>query len=234
MRRHGGRGDRRRGALSSVVAPRRLVFLGPPGAGKGTQAAELARERGLAHLSTGDLLRAAVAEGTALGRAADGHMRAGRLVPDELVLELLRERLARPDAAVGFILDGYPRTLAQARTLEGIASLDVVVWFDVAREVLAERLSGRRSCPRCGTVYNVVSKPPRRPGRCDRDGAALAQRPDDRPEAVEVRLRVFAEQTAPLLEHYRERGLLRTLDGSGAADTVTERLRRLLGPRKGL
>jgi adenylate kinase len=161
-------------------------------------------------------------------------MRAGRLVPDELVLEILRERLARPDAAAGFILDGYPRTIAQARTLEGITPLDVVVWFEVDRGVLVQRLSGRRSCPQCGLVYNVVSKPPRLAGRCDRDGSELVQRPDDRPEAVEVRLRVFAEQTAPLLELYRREGLLRSLDGSGPAAEVSARLRGLLAGRKGL
>jgi adenylate kinase len=214
--------------VSSPAAARRIVFLGPPGAGKGTQAAALARELGIPHLSTGDLLRAAVAEGTPLGRAADGHMRAGRLVPDDLVLGILRERLARPDAARGFILDGYPRNLAQARTLEGIVPLDRVVWFEVDRPVLVARLSGRWACPRCGTVYNTASKPPREPGRCDHDGTELVQRPDDRPESVEVRLRVFAEQTAPLLERYRRLGLLTTLDGSGNEAAVAERLRRLL------
>ncbi len=179
-------------------------------------------------------MRAAVADGTPLGLAADGHMRAGRLVPDELVLEILRERLSRPDTAPGFILDGYPRTIAQARTLESIAPLDRVVWFEVEAPVLVERLSGRRSCPRCGSVYNVVSKPPRVPGRCDRDGSELVQRPDDRPDAVSVRLRVFAEQTAPLLEHYRQTGLLQSLDGSGSAAEVAARLRRLLTGGKGL
>lgn len=205
------------------------MFLGPPGAGKGTQAADLARELGLVHLSTGDLLRAAVAEGTELGRAADGHMRAGRLVPDELVLEILRERLGRPDASRGFILDGYPRTEAQASTLGTLTPIDLVVWFEVPSGTLVERLSGRWSCPRCGSVYNVVTRPPRTPGRCDRDGAELVQRPDDRPEAVEVRLKVFAQQTAPLLEHYRRVGLLRTVDGDGPPEVVTGRLRRLLG-----
>lgn len=212
------------------VPPRRLVFLGPPGAGKGTQASDLARELGLAHLSTGDLLRAAVAEGTELGRAADGHMRAGRLVPDEIVLALLRERLQRPDARAGFILDGYPRTPSQAETLEGLTPVDLVVWFEVPSATLMVRLTGRWSCPRCGSVYNVDSRPPRVRGRCDLDGTELVQRPDDRPEAVDVRLRVYAEQTAPLLEHYRRRGLLRSLDGSGSPREVAARLRDLLRP----
>jgi len=181
------------------------------------------------HLSTGELLRAAVANGSPLGRAADGHMRAGRLVPDDLVLEILRERLGRPDATQGFLLDGYPRTQSQAETLERLAPLDVVVWFDVPAGTLGERLTGRRTCPRCGSVYNVVSRPPRVAGRCDHDGTELVHRPDDRPEAVEVRLRVFGEQTTPLLEHYRRRGLLQIVDGAGSPAEVTVRLRRPLG-----
>lgn len=207
---------------------RRLVFLGPPGAGKGTQAATLARELGLAHLSTGDLLRAAVAEGSELGRAADGHMRAGRLVPDALVLDILRERLNRSDAAVGFILDGFPRTLGQTKALERLTPIDMVVSFEVDPKALVERLSGRRTCSKCGAVYHVNFHPPRSQGRCDLDGAELIQRPDDRAEAVEVRLRVYAEETAPLLQHYRDAGLLRPLDASGTPESVAERLRALV------
>ena len=207
------------------------MFLGPPGAGKGTQASELARELGLAHLSTGDLLRAAVAEGRPLGRAADGHIRAGRLVPDDLVLQILGERLGRADAARGFILDGFPRTIAQAEALDRLSPVDLVLWFQLDRAVLIERLAGRRVCPQCGSVYHVTSRPPKVAGRCDRDGTALEQRPDDRPEAVEVRLKVYTENTAPLLEHYRARGLLREVDASGSPEQVGERLRRLLGPR---
>lgn len=207
---------------------RRLVFLGPPGAGKGTQAAIVAAELGVPHLSTGDMLRAAVREGTELGKAADAHMRAGGLVPDALVLEILGERLRKPDAVTGFVLDGFPRNLAQAKELARRSPLDAVLWFELPRPVLVERLTGRRVCPTCGTVYNVTSRPPRVEGRCDREGAALGQRPDDRPDAVEVRLRVYAEQTAPLLEHYRSAGLLRPLDAAGSPGDVTERLRRLL------
>jgi len=209
--------------------PRRLVFLGPPGAGKGTQAATVARELGLAHLSTGDLLRAAVAAGSELGRAADGHMRAGRLVPDDLVLEILRERLRQPDAARGFILDGFPRTLAQATALERLTPLDMVVSFEVDPKALVERLAGRRTCARCGAVYHVAFNPSREPGKCDRDGGELVQRPDDRPEAVGVRLKVYAQQTAPLLDHYRAKGLLRPLDAADTPSAVAEGLRRLVG-----
>jgi adenylate kinase len=207
---------------------RRLVFLGPPGSGKGTQAAELARELGIAHLSTGDLLRAAVAEGSPLGRAADEHMRAGRLVPDELVLRILGERLARPDASHGFVLDGFPRTIAQADALDRMTELDAVISFDLEPATIVRRLAGRRSCPTCGAVYNLVSNPPHQAGRCDRDGTELLQRPDDRPEAVEVRFRVYEEQTAPLREHYRQRGVLRPLDASGSPAEVGSRLRHLL------
>jgi len=213
---------------AALGPPRHLVFLGPPGVGKGTQAAELARELGIAHLSTGDLLRAAVAEGSELGRAADGHMRAGRLVPDELVVEILRDRLRRSDAAPGYILDGFPRTLAQAKALEQFAQLDAVISLELDPKVLVERLTGRRLCPQCGSVYNLATRPPREPGRCDRDYAELTLRPDDRPEAVEVRLQVYEKQTAPLLEHYRRLGLLRPLDASGTPAEVAERLRRLL------
>jgi adenylate kinase len=206
----------------------RVVFLGPPGAGKGTQADALSRERGIAHLSTGDLLRSAVAAGTPLGREADGYMRAGRLVPDDLVLRILRARLAEPDARAGFILDGFPRNLAQAEALESITPLDVVVSFELPEAELVARLAGRRLCPRCGTVYNLRSRPPRTTGRCDRDGAELEQRPDDRPEAVTTRLAVYAEQTAPLLVHYRRRGLLLPIDAGGTPEEVALRLRNSL------
>lgn len=204
------------------------MFLGPPGAGKGTQAVRLTRELGVPQLSTGDLLRAAVAEGSELGRAADGHMRAGRLVPDELVLEILRDRLRRPDAARGYVLDGFPRTLAQAVALDAIARPDVVVFFELDPGELLLRLSGRRICPSCGSIYNVVSNPPRAPEHCDRDGSPLLQRPDDRPEAVKTRLTVYAEQTAPLIQYYTGLGLLRSLDARGEPQDVAARIDRLL------
>lgn len=196
--------------------------------GKGTQASSLAADWGLAHLSTGDLLRAAVAEGSELGRAADGHMRAGHLVPDALVLGILRERFARPAAAAGFVLDGFPRNVAQAAALEQITSLDRVVSFELPEAEIVRRLAGRRVCPRCGSVYHLVSRPPREEGRCDRDATTLVQRPDDHPEAIAVRLRVYAEQTAPLLLHYDATRLLLRLDAAGTPDEVGQRLRRLL------
>jgi adenylate kinase len=208
---------------------RRFVFLGPPGAGKGTQAARAAAELGIAHLSTGDMLRRAVAQKTPLGLTAQGHMDAGRLVPDELVLEILTERLREPDTRAGFILDGFPRNLAQAERLESVTPLDAVIAFEIPTPELVARLSGRRVCPRCQTVYNLASNPPKSDGRCDKDGTELVQRPDDRPGAVRTRLEVYAAQTEPLLEHYTHRGLLRRLDAAGPPEAVARRLRPLLG-----
>lgn len=207
----------------------RIVFLGPPGAGKGTQAAALARALGIPHLSTGDLLRAAVAAKTPLGVEADRFMREGKLVPDELVLKILEERLAQPDAKAGYLLDGFPRTLAQAETLDRKTAVDVVVSFEIPSEEVVRRLSERRWCPTCQSVYNLSTQPPKRAGLCDRDGTELLQRPDDRPEAVRTRLKVFADQTAPLLDYYRARGLLRTVDASGSPEVVARRVRAAVG-----
>ncbi len=206
----------------------RVVFLGPPGAGKGTQAARIARELGVPHLSTGDLLRAAVAAKTPLGLAAEGHIRSGGLVPDPLVLRILHERLDQPDAKVGYLLDGFPRNLAQAEELGKFSQVERVISLEISPDLLVQRLSERWICPKCQSVYNLSSKPPKVPGKCDQDGVPIVQRPDDRPEAVTQRLKVYAEQTAPLLEYYRERHLLRSVDASGTPDEVTARIRRAL------
>jgi adenylate kinase len=203
---------------------RRLVFLGPPGAGKGTQAAILAQRWGIVHLSTGDLLRDAAARKTSLGLEADGYMRQGKLVPDDLVLRILQERLARPDTRSGFLLDGYPRTRPQAESLAQIAPVDRVVSFEIPESLLVQRLIQRRSCPVCGAVYNLETQPPVRDELCDRDGTPLRQRADDAPEAVRTRLRVYGEQTAPLLEYYAARGLLAPVDATGSRDEVTRRI----------
>jgi adenylate kinase len=207
----------------------RIVFLGPPGAGKGTQAASLARDLGLPHLSTGDLLRAAVAARTPLGLEAEGHMRAGRLVPDDLVLAILGERLAHPDARNGFLLDGFPRNLAQAQALDRHTDLDVAVAFDIPLELLLPRLTDRRSCPTCHTVYNLTTRPPKVPDRCDHDGVVLVHRPDDRPEAVRTRLDVYRTETEPLLRHYELRGILRRVDATGSPEVVQARVRAAVG-----
>jgi adenylate kinase len=155
-------------------------------------------------------------------------MDAGRLVPDDLVLQLLNERLAQPDAHDGFLLDGFPRNLAQAKKLEGITPMDAMLSFELPDAVLIERLSGRRVCPKCQSVYNLTTQPPRAAGRCDRDGVELAQRPDDLPQAVATRLKVYAEQTAPLLSYYRKRGLLHPVDATGTPDQVAARVRAAL------
>jgi adenylate kinase len=155
-------------------------------------------------------------------------MDAGRLVPDDLVLKILNERLAQPDAQGGFILDGFPRNLAQALELAKTTSVDAVVSFDIPANRLIERLSGRRLCPACQSVYNLATRPPRNRGRCDRDGTELIQRPDDRPDAISTRLAVYAEQTAPLLGHYRAAGLLTPVDATGTPDEVAARVRTAL------
>lgn len=202
----------------------RIALLGPPGAGKGTQAKRLSDKLNVPHLSTGDLLRAAAAAGTPLGKEADRAMREGLLVPDDLVLRVLQERIAEPDAKRGFILDGYPRNVPQAETLVQITSLDRVVYFEIPEAVLVERISQRRSCSQCGSVYNLLSQPPKVPSRCDRDGTELVQRPDDTEEAVRMRFEVYRKQTQPLLEHYQRQGILRSVDAVGKVEEVESRI----------
>jgi adenylate kinase len=209
---------------------RRVAFLGPPGAGKGTQARTLARQWGVPQIATGDILREAVGAGTPVGREAQRYMDQGALVPDEGVVGVIRERLARPDAGAGFILDGFPRTIGQADALGQLLKelgqeLEVVVYFDVPEAELLRRLTGRRVCPRCGSTFHVVSAPPARPDVCDRCGGALVQRDDDREETVARRLRVYVQQTAPLLDYYRDRSRLRTVAGAGAMAEVEASIR---------
>jgi len=202
-----------------------LVLLGPPGAGKGTQAKRLAMRFGIPQVSTGDILRQAVKDGTELGKQAAPLMAAGKLVPDDVVVGIVKERLLQPDAAKGFILDGFPRTIPQAEKLEqGLAShgkkLDAVVSLEVPIETLVERISGRRSCPRDGSVYHVVQNPPRRDGICDLCGTSLVQRDDDKPESVRTRMEAYAASTAPLKDFYARRGSLQVVDGVGAPEAI--------------
>src|SRR5512138_1507610 len=206
----------------------RIVLLGAPGSGKGTQSQKLQAKYGVPQVSSGDILRDAVARGTELGLKAKAVMDAGQLVSDDIVLGLIRDRLSRPDAANGFILDGFPRNIDQAKALENLLEeigqpLDAVLLLDVRRETLVKRLAGRRVCPKCGAVYNVHSMPPGATG-CAKDGAELQQRPDDKEEVVAKRLEVYEHQTRPLVEHYSQSGLLRVVAGEGELEEVFERL----------
>ena len=212
----------------------RVIFLGPPGAGKGTQAQELAREWGVPHIATGDMLREAVAAKTALGLEAKRHMDSGGLVPDEVVIGLVGERLAQPDAKAGCVLDGFPRTVAQAEALDALfaragIALDRVIYFDVPRAELLRRLTGRRVCRACGRTFHLVSAPPRVAGTCDDCGGELYQRADDSEATVATRLDVYQKQTAPLLDYYRGRRLLAEVAGEGPVAGVGEAIRRAMG-----
>lgn len=194
-----------------------VVLLGPPGAGKGTIAVRVAAELGLLHLSTGDVLRDEVARGTDLGRRAQAYMARGELVPDEVVLAMVEERVRDRQ---GVLLDGFPRTLAQAEALTRFLPLDVVVDLVASKDEVVRRLSGRRVCPHCGAVYNVATQPPRVEGKCDRCGGELVQRPDDAPEVVARRYEVYERDSRPLVDHYRKRGVLRTVDAARSPDVV--------------
>lgn len=210
-----------------------LILLGAPGAGKGTQAQRLASRFSIPQISTGDMLRAARREGTPLGKKAEEFMNAGQLVPDEVVIGLVEERLGKPDAKQGFILDGFPRTIPQADALGAVlkklgrAALKVVD-VSVAEATLVERLGGRLSCPKCGASYHVRFTPPKKDNVCDNDGTALITRADDRPEAITQRLKEYQAKTAPLVDYYKKANLLRTVDGVGELEVVLGRIVRAL------
>ncbi|WP_294945428.1 adenylate kinase [Sulfurivirga sp.] len=183
----------------------RIILLGAPGAGKGTQAQFLSRHFGIPQISTGDMLRAAIAEGTELGKEAKKYMDAGQLVPDEVIVGLVKERIAQPDCANGFLLDGFPRTVAQADALKAAGvDIDAVIEIDVPDEVIVERLSGRRVHPASGRTYHIKYNPPKQEGLDDETGEPLIQRDDDKPETIRKRLAVYHEQTAPLVDYYRK------------------------------
>jgi len=206
----------------------KLILLGAPGAGKGTQAKKIVKEFAIPQISTGDILRRAVSDGTPLGKEAKKYMEAGRLVPDELVIGIMKERLHQDDCSNGFILDGFPRTVEQARALEGFTEIDAVLNIDVDFNSLVERITGRRSCPECGAVYHIKFNPPKVEGICDICGSRLVQREDDREETVRKRLEIYTEQTSPLIDYYAERGLLRTVDGNRSIDEIYESIRTVL------
>ena len=212
----------------------RLVFLGPPGAGKGTQAREVAGKTGVPHVSTGDMFRAEVTAGTELGLRVKSIMDGGDLVSDDVVLEVVRSRLGKCDVEGGYLLDGFPRTLVQAQGLDGIAAqqnrpLDHVVYFDLDDQMVISRLSGRRSCPACGEPYHIESLKPRTEGICDKCSTELIQRDDDRPDTVKNRLDVYKQQTAELIDYYRKKELLRRVGADGSVQQVRAGVFEALG-----
>lgn len=212
----------------------RVVMLGPPGSGKGTQAHIISELYGVPVVTTGDMLRDAAARGTEHGLTAKGYMDGGELVPDDIVNAVVRERLSRPDVEKGFILDGFPRSRAQAEALDRILEerrlrLDHVVHVTLGDEEIVGRLSKRRSCPRCGAVYHLESKPPRRGLACDECGARLVQRDDDRPEVIRHRLEVYREKTRPLLDRYARMGIIREVPGDTPLEDLPGLLKNILG-----
>ncbi|MHC4340953.1 MAG: adenylate kinase [Planctomycetota bacterium] len=212
----------------------RVVFLGPPGAGKGTQAKRLAEAKGVVHLSTGDMLRSAIQKGTSTGLKAKDFMDRGDLVPDAVVDALVAERLREEDAKQGWLLDGYPRNLTQARMLQRLlreweTPITAVLYLQVEDERLVERISGRRSCSGCGAVYHVQAEPPKAEGICDKCGSELMQREDDREDVVRDRLHIYRENTEPLVHHYEVHGLVRKIDGDQSIDEVTTEVLEAIG-----
>jgi len=211
-----------------------LIFMGPPGAGKGTQAARIAKQHGLAHIATGDMLRAAVRDGTELGLRAKEIMARGDLVPDGVIIDMIRERLAGSDTRAGFVLDGFPRTLAQAEALDEMLSglgraIAAVPVFDLGLDELVSRLSGRRVCRAAEHVYHIVSKPPREDGICDIDGSQLYQRDDDREDVIRNRYQVqWVEAAGAVLDHYESKGLVVFIDAAGSRDQVAVELDEIL------
>lgn len=211
----------------------RLILLGPPGSGKGTQASALQEKWGIPHISTGDMLRNQVRAQTELGEKAEPYMNRGELVPDRLIIEMVELRLGEPDCRRGFVLDGFPRTVAQARALDEMLSrigqeLDAVIYLEVGEPELLRRLSGRWVCPECGAIYHVDTMPSKVPGKCDRCGASLIQREDEKPEVVENRLRVYAQETEELIGYYRDQGLLHQVDGTLGVEGVCGRIAQIV------
>jgi adenylate kinase len=210
----------------------KLIFIGPPGSGKGTQAKRLAATHGVPHISTGDMLREAIADGTELGLKAAPVIASGGLVPDDVMVGIIKDRLNKTDAKKGFILDGFPRTLVQAEKLENLVGNGTggvrVVQLLVPDDVIVKRIALRRSCPQCGAIYHMETAPPRNDQVCDRDGAELIARPDDNEQAVRTRLEAFHRQTLPVATFYKTKSVLRQVDGVGPVDQVFERIEKSL------
>lgn len=211
----------------------RLILMGPPGSGKGTLASDLVKQYDVPHISTGDIFRKHIAEKTQLGVAVTNYIQRGALVPDNLTIDMVKDRLEQPDCAKGFLLDGFPRTIPQAEALDGLPvikqnALTAVLNLVVRDETILKRLSGRRHCSVCGQGYNLVYMPPRREGICDRCGGEIKQRPDDQEETVKERLMVYKKQTEPLIDYYKAKGLLLDLDNEGTIqDCFAQALQKL-------
>jgi adenylate kinase len=221
-----------------MALKRALIFLGPPGAGKGTQAKRMAKQLGVPHLSTGDMLRDAVTRRTEQGRLAEPIMERGDLVPDDIVLGMVEERLSRWDCDGGFIFDGFPRTIRQAEELDGILQRrglgkPLVIQFQVSPETLVKRVAGRWTCSVGGETYNIFERPPKTPGICDNDGGKLIQRSDDQPEIVKERFAAYERQTQPLADYYRTHGVLEVVDGDAGVEEVTRALNEIVKRAEG-
>lgn len=216
---------------------KRIILLGPPGAGKGTHAKFLSERYNLPHISTGDILRARIKDGSSLGEKAKAFVESGQLVPDSLVIEMVAERLKEPDTKNGFILDGFPRTVEQAEALGRFLekekqAISVVIDFDTSEETIIERLAGRRACSKCTANYHIKNVPPKKEGICDRCGSSLIQRKDDNEATVRNRLKVYHDQTAPLIDFYKTRGLLKQINGNLKIETLQAELFKLIDPLK--
>ncbi len=210
-----------------------IILLGPPGGGKGTQAKRIVEKYGIPHIATGDILRDAVAKGTELGKKAKEYMERGELVPDEIVIGIVKERIKKPDCEKGFLLDGFPRTINQAEALDDMLKelgkkIDAVIYIDVPEDEVVKRISYRRSCRKCGAVYNLIYSPPKEDNKCDKCGGELYQRDDDKEEVVRQRFKVYMENTAPLIEYYEKRGILYRVDGTKSIDDVWQQIDEVL------
>lgn len=211
----------------------KLIFLGAPGAGKGTQAEKVSAKLGIPTISTGAIIRQALKDGTEMGRAAQSYIEAGKLVPDEVVIGIIRDRLGESDCKDGFILDGFPRTIPQAEALEAMGvALDMVLNIHVDDQTIIDRMSGRRVCPTCGATFHILSNPSKTGDTCDKCGAALSIRKDDKPEVVRDRLTVYHTETEPLERFYAEKGLLKTVEGQERVEATTELVFQALGVQK--
>jgi len=203
---------------------RNFVFLGPQGSGKGTVIGKVKTNYGVPHISTGDMFRDALKEGTEFGKKAQEYMTRGELVPDEVTCGMVKERIARDDCIAGFMLDGFPRNLSQAEALAEITDVHTAVLLDVPEDVSLERLSGRRQCKECGTIFHLLFVPPKQDGVCDKCGGELYQRDDDKPEAIKERLALYRSETMPIVDFYEKAGVLVTVDGAGTPEQVVERI----------